>query len=537
MSNTFMKLHDTVLKHGLLEKNPALGRELHQAVEKFVLLARKSQEEGSKDESPENSPAQDSPDTRANNGSQKVDEGFSSPDIVKIPEETKVTTHSQSPPDALYGGFAESHDLVPQLEVASHHESFSFTSSAPASNLEMVTYPTVDNASFPFQESMEHTYVSYCNPPPPQPNLALPQDYSFREATFGRRLQRYVCQAALGLAVRNSPASVVQRVFGFSLQFETIFDIRNRLRAVIDRTEHESMRYWNYPFHNLGGNDTRPDLSSTGTNGRYGNQGTEDMMRPRSSNGFSMGPMSISVACAAATLDSNFHMTEPGPQGEFISCDEVEAYLIQRGLNIPPGKDELTTQVDLADFDDANPHVDPPVMRDSTAPSVHVANFPPPASFQDVARAASLRSGSQSSLASTMVSPPPHSGSDGAAAIPIPTPLHASNNVWGPGGQNPYLAGTPLTQAGTGKFLATPTSVPTTSSPGLDVNSPLAYVGMGMGGQSGQHLGRASFTRPKTTISLNVQTFIESAWLLRCFFSFLPGFLLLPLSKLPFANA
>jgi hypothetical protein len=82
---------------------------------------------------------------------------------------------------------------------------------------------------------------------------------------------------------------------------------------------------------------------------RIGNQGLVDVGKPATTAGFATGPFDEVVSSVRdSVLDKDMRMALPGFAGEYFDCDEVEMYLYQKGVVIPPGSDVVTVEVDSA---------------------------------------------------------------------------------------------------------------------------------------------------------------------------------------------
>ncbi|KAK3333018.1 hypothetical protein B0T19DRAFT_115016 [Cercophora scortea] len=398
MSNAFMKLHDYAVSHGLVDQVPDFGRQLRTTTQKFLALARRSSEDGNNVPGDTPADADDAPAPRASNktSSNRRDHSkSSSPD--EVPEVSPATHSTNSPPAQLYGGFVITHEPVSHLDLMAdftnpfdnHHPATTnpppttSTSSIPNPHdplpsldldpgYEIITHPTLDNASFPFDLNLATTstpdfssFLSSSSPfpshhqnpfsmPSPYTTLPLPPTYAPRETTFGRRLQRTGIERALTLiSMPNPPPKRFERVFGFCLLLEPREAIMRRLKRAVATTQQESISNWQYPYYNLGGAGTHYDATAAAAHASgqrvVGNQGTVDVLKPRESNGFSTGPFSEMVmgVMRDGKLDGEGRaMSVEGFTGEFYDCDEVEMYLLQRGVAIPGGADYVTAEVD-----------------------------------------------------------------------------------------------------------------------------------------------------------------------------------------------
>ncbi|KAJ9144112.1 AP-1-like transcription factor [Pleurostoma richardsiae] len=389
MSNAFMKLHDFALSQGLLERVPEFGRQLRATTERFLTLARKSSEDsGSKDDDQAGTPEPDLVEQSIQSSDAPVPSrgGGETPS----PEVSTRTSPEQVATDvatqALYGGFVVSHETQSLTSSKLAQSSFLPPFSAPppashATDYEIVTLPTFDNASFPFSVDANTATTSFGDifgqDPPhlsPYSSLALPDTHSYGETTFGRRLQRVALERGLQLIdMPTPPRETFARVFGFCILFEPVDKIKARLRAGIDKAKTESMHYWQHPFLGLGGagshfpgfssNTTPPSRPGRGPfetavedggSVRIGNQGTTEALKHANAlSGFGVGPYDPDVMDARAKkLDPMLRINMPEFQGDFYDADEVELYLQQRGIAIQAGQDFVTAEVDIAAFDD-----------------------------------------------------------------------------------------------------------------------------------------------------------------------------------------
>ncbi|KAK0742992.1 hypothetical protein B0T18DRAFT_414200 [Schizothecium vesticola] len=148
----------------------------------------------------------------------------------------------------------------------------------------------------------------------------------------------------------DPPPERFHRVFGFCLLLETRDAIHARTRRTVQKSIQESLAYWPYPFHNLGGAGTHHFDGAADGGLRYGNQGTVDVMKPAQANGFATGPFTAGVGAARELLDGEMRMGVEGFGGEFFDPEEVELYLRMRGVVIPGGVEEVTAVVDVDGF-------------------------------------------------------------------------------------------------------------------------------------------------------------------------------------------
>ncbi|KAH8888405.1 hypothetical protein GQ53DRAFT_598053, partial [Thozetella sp. PMI_491] len=345
MSNAFMKLHDFAVGHGLLDVAPEFALQLRATTEMFLSLARRSSDDGGKDEE-QLAGEEKSASTQA--------EQTISGHLLDLTIPKSKDVHPPAPPQ-LMGGLMVSHDSMPENKVASTEMQLSLSVAVQNPNLdyEVITYPTLENASFPF--GTDFTFSSGENTGSSTPlfrELPPPKSYANQETTFGRRLHRTAAERALDLiSMANPPPRRFARVFGFCLLFETQESIRKRLQTVVERNRQESLFNWEYPFLNLGGSGTHYDMTNF-SGQSVGNQGTVDIRKPRSTAGLSTGPFGSKIMEAGNLLDKSFRMDLPGFRADFYDCDEVEVYLRERGVTIPGGAEYVTAEIDLGDFED-----------------------------------------------------------------------------------------------------------------------------------------------------------------------------------------
>ncbi|KAK0616654.1 hypothetical protein B0T14DRAFT_538487 [Immersiella caudata] len=351
MSNVFLQLHDFALSTGALDRIPEFGLQLRQTTEKFLALARKASEDGSKDDEAAAGSSGDASGGRKTSG--RADRaGTSSPEPVGRTQQDIDNAARKAQQPVLYGGFTITHEPLSEAELIADFSTNYIPPTTSALDFEIITQPTLENASFPFGTAPEFDFGRFSNPSPsPHNPLPLPRTYTSQEATFGRRLQRFACERALVLiSMPHPPAERFNSVFGFCLLMETKEDIHKRLRKVVGRSIQENLFNWQYPFHSLGGAGTHFGSGGVETE-RAGNQGTIDVLKPHNTSGYGAGPFGSGVSDVRdSMLGKDMRMELPGFGGDFYDCDEAELYLRQRGVTIPPGADHITVEIDPAGF-------------------------------------------------------------------------------------------------------------------------------------------------------------------------------------------
>ncbi|KAL8400861.1 hypothetical protein RB594_001040 [Gaeumannomyces avenae] len=363
MSQAFMALHDFAVQRGLLDTRPDFGDRLRSTTERFVALARKTAEVGAvEDEADAPEPA------GADNAGRKTRARAGTPSSEEVEEVPRATDRpfvgasalpqqQQQPQQMLYGGFVVSQEYVPDLGASMPNYAFGDAAlggdldldvgigGSAWAELETITQPTMDNASFPLTEDQIFSIVGGgggAAAPSPLPHPALPsppRTYAASESTFGRRLQRFTVERALSLiSMPNPPPLRLVRVFGFCLPFESADDIRQRLSNSLSRPQVDTR--------------TQQQQQQQQRGFAVGNQGTADVMRPRNGAGFGMGPFTQPVSESGSShLDARQRIKVPGFEGDFYDSDEVELWLRRRGVDIAPAQDYVTTEVDLSAFD------------------------------------------------------------------------------------------------------------------------------------------------------------------------------------------
>ncbi|KAK4452503.1 AP-1-like transcription factor [Podospora aff. communis PSN243] len=463
MSNVFLQLHDFALSTGALDKIPEFGRQLRQTTEKFLALARKASEDGSKDDDTATGSSGDGP--KGGKSSGRADRtGSSSPEPTNRTQQDIVDTTRNVTQPMLYGGFTITHEPLNEADLIADFSTNYIPPTTSALDFEIITQPTLENASFPFGAAPEFDFGRFSNPSPsPHNPLPLPRTYTSQEATFGRRLQRFACERALVLvSMPHPPPERFNSVFGFCLLVETKDDIHKRLQRTLGRNIQENLFNWQYPFYNLGGAGTHFGTDGTDSQ-RAGNQGTIDVFKPQSTNGYSPGPFGSDISGVRDDmLDKDMRIDLPGFRGDFYDCDEVELYLRQRGVTIPPGADHITIEIDPAGFGSnsisaTTIYPSPPTQHNFSSDdnsNNSLGLISPPTSGSP----ASSTDGGQSSMTTTSTQPP-------------------SNTIWSLGSTNslvdPLLNGL-FSQSTNASYLGmTTTSAPDFSS--LDSNSLFGY--------------------------------------------------------------
>lgn len=341
----FMQLYDFAVSTGALDRIPEFGHRLRMTTEKFLALARRASEDAAKGDEA----AAGSGESQPAGAENPNDHGrSSSPEPVHRTSPPSTEIANPKPQPLLYGGFTITHEPMAEADVfADFASTFLPPPTTSAMELEIITQPTLENASFPFGTAPEFDFGSFSSPSP-YTAIPLPRTYTSQEATFGRRLQRFAVERALVLiSMPNPPPERFQRVFGFCLLMESREQIHTRLRRAVGRNIEEGLSNWQYPFYNLGGAGTHYNGDNTGRG--------IDILKPQNTAGFATGPFTPDITDVQDNaLGKDMRITLPGFKGDFFDCDEVELYLRHRGVTIPPGADHVTVEIDPTGFSENN---------------------------------------------------------------------------------------------------------------------------------------------------------------------------------------
>ena len=194
----------------------------------------------------------------------------------------------------------------------------------------------------------------------PFPGLSLPRHIDIPGISFGLRLRRYVLESAYRLITAPDPPSdIFARVFGFSITFEPIEVIRQRLaRGLETPLSANKFTRWELPFVTKTPDpDDEPSVpaqrSRPAPTPRGGLANNDSNSRNSSSSNNSSSSSSSSSdhrGTGVRTVVPRINVTLPGFEGAFYDCEETEMYLQQRGVHIPPNTDSIIVEVDDADF-------------------------------------------------------------------------------------------------------------------------------------------------------------------------------------------
>jgi hypothetical protein len=333
MSNIFISLYDFAVGKGLLDREPEFGRQLQSTTERFLALAKTAEEHD--DHHGEEGEKHDG---EAESGSGKTKGRRASP------KKRQETTPPVSEPANIWGGYTLSKEDSPIEEIDMGYQPDQ--QYKPREDLQIITRPTEENASFPFELMDLQQYrvevpqiEDYSQNFFPQSQLPLPSTHSYHEFSFARRIQRGAIEMGLRLITTADPSDKrYQRVFGFSLLYESKEAIEARLKRLHNTSTKETLQEWRAPFVHVGGSGTYYPMHESDVNGE---------LIPKFRTGYSMGPFSSQVSQVQDLLDDDMKCSLPGFEGEFFDPNDVEGYLRGRGLDIPPAADFVTGELDL----------------------------------------------------------------------------------------------------------------------------------------------------------------------------------------------
>ncbi|PVH83193.1 hypothetical protein DL98DRAFT_413685 [Cadophora sp. DSE1049] len=342
MSNIFISLYDFAVGKGLLQREPEFGQQLQSTTERFLALAKATVNEDSHEEIHGDDGKQaDSESGRRTKGSKaspkKRQDNFEEPHIGN--------------PVNPWGGYTMSKDDTPEDDLTMDFSHHSYESRGRHSGLQVITRPTEDNASFPFDlmdlqqyrvevppiDDFSNNFMSELQPP-------LPTTHAYNEFSLARRIQRGAIESAFRLITSKTVSpEVFNRAFGLTLMYETRESLEARLRRAIVKTNKDALSQWKNPFVHIGGSGTfYPDSDPT-----------NDDLRPKLRTGFSIGPFSPAATEARDLFVEDMRCNFPGYEGQFFDSNDVEGYLRGRGLDIPPSADFITAELDVSVFTEA----------------------------------------------------------------------------------------------------------------------------------------------------------------------------------------
>jgi hypothetical protein len=346
MSNIFISLYDFAVSKGLLQREPEFGQQLQATTERFLALVKSTTSDDGHEENGDGHGKQES--------KSETESGRRTKKSRVTPEKVQEQETLSSQPWGGYYAKSES----PVEDIQPQYLEHSYEQRNAQRDLLVITRPTEDNASFPFdlmdlqsyrvevppfEDSMQNLYT--------EAQLPLPDTHSYTEFSFARRVHRGALERAFKLITSQDPDQKrYQEVFGFCFLYETKEAVEARIRRVMSRSAKETLQNWKAPFVHVGGSGTFYPMHDSDVN--------EDLM-PKFRTGYSMGPFSPSVAPVRDNVVQGMRLNLPGYEGVFFDPNDVEGYLRGRGLEIPPAADYITAEIDLLTLGEVgSPHSD-----------------------------------------------------------------------------------------------------------------------------------------------------------------------------------
>ncbi|KAH8598916.1 hypothetical protein B0O99DRAFT_30332 [Bisporella sp. PMI_857] len=335
MSNIFINLYDFAVAKGLLQREPEFGQHLQSTTERFLALAKAIQAD-------EHEETNDDATIAAK--VQEVDHTPRAKGRRKSPKKSpQVTPPVSEPLSPAWGGYSISKEDSPVRDISLEHR---INGNGQRNELEIITRPTEENASFPFSLLDLQAYPVEVPEVSDlsqnfflQSQLPLPRTHNDQELSFARRLFRYSSERAFTLITSTDPNRIerLHQVFGFCLLYESKEAIIQRLKRVLDSSVKDPLPDWRQPFLHLGGAGTYYPLDD----------GDLSDTMPKLRTGYSMGPFSPAANEARDLLQDGMKCNLPGFEGEFFDPNDVEGYLRGRGLFIAPTAEFVTAELDL----------------------------------------------------------------------------------------------------------------------------------------------------------------------------------------------
>jgi hypothetical protein len=351
MSNIFISLYDFAISKGLLQREPEFGQQLQSTTQRFLALAKSTTNDDANEENH---------DEHSKDGKSETESGRRRKKARASPEKIQEPPPSSQP----WGGYFTKSES-PVEEIQPQYLEQSYGQRNIQRDLQVITRPTEDNASFPF-DLMD--LQSYRVEVPPvedftqnfysEAQLPLPKTHNYNEFSLARRIHRGAIERAFRLITSKNPNQKrYQEVFGFCFLYESKESVEARLKRLVATSTKDTLQDWKAPFVHVGGSGTFYPMHDGDVNG--------DLM-PKFRTGFSMGPFSPSVAPVQDNIvQEGMRLNLPGYEGEWFDPNDVEGYLRGRGLDIPPAADYVIAEIDLAILGEVgSPH------SDSTLPTI-----------------------------------------------------------------------------------------------------------------------------------------------------------------------
>ncbi|KAH0542974.1 hypothetical protein FGG08_002662 [Glutinoglossum americanum] len=342
VNKSFLKFNDNAMNSGLIQMRPDLARDLKEATEQFLTLARMAnsdQDIGFDDEEEESGKrdlenvVEDKPKTTTRRGTAKRTKRAppapekSKPDPWGYrvePEEEQPLNENGKRPNKL------SPIPEPPKDESRHGWESTGVSRSPI--------PSTSGSRFGPAQSLQQYRVEV--PPLDQYPGAfnsqqaappLPYTLTFQETGFARRLHRAAIERGCYLLLSpNSPPSEVERVFGFCFTFNSREEILQRMSVMLAKSTKESLEYSQAPFLHIGGAGFHYPRKGASRNPRT--MRTDLTLPVRS-----IGPMALALSEGAREkgITPEEMISLVGLDGEWFDPLDVEGYLREKGFVFP----------------------------------------------------------------------------------------------------------------------------------------------------------------------------------------------------------
>jgi len=152
MSNIFITLYDFAVNKGILQREPEFGQQLQSTTERFLALARASQtDDGSHEETEEHEKESGSASARKSK-STKATPKKRGQEQEPEPEPQQI----REQPVSSWGGYVMSKEDSPVEEI---QPDYNHNSYFPRDDVQVITRPTEENASFPEFDFNHNSYM------------------------------------------------------------------------------------------------------------------------------------------------------------------------------------------------------------------------------------------------------------------------------------------------------------------------------------------------------------------------------------------
>ncbi|KAI1338811.1 hypothetical protein F5Y15DRAFT_385410 [Xylariaceae sp. FL0016] len=327
MRNAYQQLWDFAASHDIMAKAPEVARQMQEF---RALLHQRSNEM--------NSPTDGDDPTDRDSGDITQDDSRRRIGNPVMAQEESAPLPKHNAPQQLCGGLIVTHEVVAKQADIGRRLEFDGLND----EYEIIAAPTSENASFAPSMAFDSGFMNMPSSWTASPWGTLPsaQTYSMGELTFSRRLHRFtVEQACHILSMPDPPPKKIHQAFGFVKRFETLEEIRTRVRRILTQMVNEPLNDWRQPFHHVGGAGTH--FRKEGKASPYPDGPTFP------SEGYGPGPFNELQMCVRNNNpgESNYISWSPGWEGHWYDPYDVELYLAQNGIIIPASADVHTVEV------------------------------------------------------------------------------------------------------------------------------------------------------------------------------------------------